>query len=440
MTHLLLPSTPIYGHVMPMLTLGHGLVARGHTVTVLTGRKYAAAARRAGLDFLALPEDADYDDAALEAAVPGRVARRRLAAGRADILGLFVRPLEAQHRALTAALASQPYDAVLAETAFLGVLPLLATAPPDRRPPVLGVSTTPLATVSLDTAPFGSGLAPGRATPRRRRYRLLNALIHRGPLRPVHRALDRALAPFGVPAGEINYFDVVTRFDVTFHLAPPGIEYPRRELPGSVRCVGPLRCPPGEPVVLPSWWADLDGRRPIVHLTQGTVDNRDLRKLLVPAVRGLADLDAWVVVATGGRPVAELRQQFGGPLPANTRTAEFLPYDRLLDRTDVVVTNGGFGGVQRALAHGVPLVVAGATEDKPEVAARVAWAGAGVNLRTGRPSPGQIAGAVGEVLSDPRYGGAAERLRTEIRALGDPVDTIAETLRRMLAARARTAA
>ena len=43
----------------------------------------------------------------------------------------------------------------------------------------------------------------------------------------------------------------------------------------------------------------------------------------------------------------------------------------LLPRTDVLVTNGGYGGVQQALAHGVPLVVAGRTEDKVEVAARV---------------------------------------------------------------------
>ena len=51
-----------------------------------------------------------------------------------------------------------------------------------------------------------------------------------------------------------------------------------------------------------------------------------------------------------------------------------------------MVTNGGYGAVQRAVSTGVPLVVAGNTEDKPEVAARVAWSGAGINLRTGTPT------------------------------------------------------
>ena len=39
-------------------------------------------------------------------------------------------------------------------------------------------------------------------------------------------------------------------------------------------------------------------------------------------------------------------------------------------------------------------VVAGSTEDKPEVAARVAWSGAGVNLRSGSPSAARVRRAV----------------------------------------------
>jgi UDP:flavonoid glycosyltransferase YjiC (YdhE family) len=118
----------------------------------------------------------------------------------------------------------------------------------------------------------------------------------------------------------------------------------------------------------------------------------------------------------------------GGRLPDNARAAEFLPYEQLLPRTDVVVSNGGFGGVQQALSYGLPLVVAGATEDKPEVAARVAWSGAGVNLRTGAPSPARVRRAVRSVLTEPRYRGAAQRLQLEIAELRDPVVVIAETL------------
>ena len=116
----------------------------------------------------------------------------------------------------------------------------------------------------------------------------------------------------------------------------------------------------------------------------------------------LADADVLVVVTTGGPPVEAL-----GPLPSNVRAAEYLPYDSLFPLLDVMVTNGGYGGVHYALAHSVPLVVAGGGEDKPEVAARVAWSGVGVNLRTGRPQPEAIRQAVRRVLDDPRYRTAA---------------------------------
>jgi UDP:flavonoid glycosyltransferase YjiC (YdhE family) len=428
MSHYLLPSTPMYGHVAPMIGIGRGLLRRGHRVTLLTGSKFRSAAVDAGLSFLPLPAEADYDDADLDAWLPGRDRYRGLAAGRYDVIGLFVGPLPAQHRALTAALAADVYDAVVCEAAFLGALPLLLTGRPGTRPPVVGISATPLQVRSVDCAPFGSGLHPRDSPFTRNRNRIIDAFLQRGPLRPINRALEDALATVGVhePAG--SYFDHATAFDVTFHLAPPSMEYPRRELPASVRFTGPLRTGPVPPRVLPSWWGDLDGGRPVVHVTQGTLDNVDPGKLMVPTIAALAREDVLVVASTGGRPVETVRERFVGRWPGNVRLAEFLPYDDLLPKTAAVVTNGGFGGVQRALAAGVPLVVAGRGEDKPEVAARVSWCGAGVDLRTDRPSPAQVRRAVAKVLNRPRYRSAAERVQREIAACGDPVETIAETL------------
>jgi UDP:flavonoid glycosyltransferase YjiC (YdhE family) len=195
-----------------------------------------------------------------------------------------------------------------------------------------------------------------------------------------------------------------------------------------VRFVGPLRSTDPETACLPSWWADLQRSRPVIHVTQGTMDNIDLGKLLVPALRGLATENVLVVASTGGRPVSALLERLGGPLPSNARVDTFLPYDQLLPHTDVMITNGGFGGVQRALSYGVPLVVAGTTEDKPEVAGRVAWSGTGINLRTGTPSPTRLRRAVRSALADPRYRIEAARLRREIIGAGDPLATVADTI------------
>lgn len=446
MSHFLLPSTPIYGHVTPMVAIGRGLVERGHSVTVLTGRKYATTVRAAGLGFTPLPAEVDYDDAHLEDWLPDRHRLRGVAAGRYDILGLFVRPLTGQHRALTEALAADRYDAVVCEAAFLGALPLLSV-PQDQRVPVVGVSATPLALTSVDCAPFGAGLEPDRTVHGRGRNWIISTVLHRGPLRPVQTALADALRAVDAPEPEGNYFDQATRFDLTFQLAAPGMEYPRREMPDTVRFVGPLRLAvaPGAAArastgwpELPPWWGDLDGHRPVVHVTQGTMANVDLGRLMVPTIRGLAREDVLVVASTGGRPVPQLAEQYGGPLPDNVRVASFLPYEQLLPRTDLMVTNGGFGGVHQALTYGVPLVVAGSTEDKPEVAARVSWAGAGVNLRTGSPSPTRVRRAVRRVRSRPGFRREAARLQRQIAELGDPVRTVVDTLTLLTAGGADT--
>jgi MGT family glycosyltransferase len=193
-----------------------------------------------------------------------------------------------------------------------------------------------------------------------------------------------------------------------------------------VRYVGAVHPGPSEDFQLPPWWSELDGDRPVVHVTQGTIDNADLARLVEPTIEALGGEDVIVVATTGGRDVSELKIS----LPMNTFVAEYIPHDLLLPKVDVMVTNGGYGAVQRALSMGVPLVVAGNTEDKPEVGARVAWTGAGINLRTGTPTPGAVRAAVREVLGDGRYLAAARNLEAafarrdgvaEIAALVDEV-------------------
>ena len=64
----------------------------------------------------------------------------------------------------------------------------------------------------------------------------------------------------------------------------------------------------------------------------------------------------------------------------------------------------GYGGVQMALAHGIPLIVAGDTDDKMEVAARVEWSKTGINLKKQSPTSDEIKDAVREILDNPCAG------------------------------------
>jgi UDP:flavonoid glycosyltransferase YjiC (YdhE family) len=198
----------------------------------------------------------------------------------------------------------------------------------------------------------------------------------------------------------------------------PGLEFERDDAPDSVHLVGilPTRSPyDWQP---PAWWAELDGSRPVVVVTQGTVANRDLSQLIEPTLTGLADQDV-IVVAALGREVSALSI----PVPPNAHVAEFIPFDVLLPKADAYITNGGFGGTQQAIAAGVPVVVAGVTEDKPAVAARVAYHGLGINLQTATPTPEAVAAATETVLKDTEMLGNVEQL-AQVYAAHDPVSEI----------------
>ncbi|MEP6561294.1 MAG: nucleotide disphospho-sugar-binding domain-containing protein, partial [Nakamurella sp.] len=127
-----------------------------------------------------------------------------------------------------------------------------------------------------------------------------------------------------------------------------------------------------------------------------------------------ADRDVLVVVTAGQTDPADLINLLGGTPPPNVRIAAFIPYDLLLPQADVFVTNGGYTGVTLALAHGVPLVQAGTTEEKAEIAARIRWSGVGLALGTSTPTARSVSDGVATVLTEPKFRAAAERLRAEM--------------------------
>jgi len=425
MPEILIASCPPIGHISPLLNVARGLVARGDRVTFLTSARHADKIRAVGADPRPLPLGADYDDSAFDAQLPGRAETSGVARINFDIENIFVRSLPYQFSALQELLAANRYDAILTDAFFLGVLPLLLDVSVPR-PPVLAYSTTPLFLTSRDTAPAGPGIAPMPGAIGRLRNRALKVVTQNILLRPSHRAADRMLEAMGLPKLPVFVLDSAVLADRVIVPTIPEFEYPRSDLPAHVRFVGAVNPLPSDDFMPPPWWTALRSERPIVHVTQGTIDNADLGRLIEPTIEALAGEDVTVVVTTGGRPVSQIRT----PLPANTYAAEYLPHDVLLPVVDVMVTNGGYGAVQRALSDGVPLVVAGRTEDKPEVAARVAYFGAGIDLRTGTPTAAAVRRAVREVLGNVSFRDNARRLRnayatrdglTEIAAVVDEV-------------------
>jgi UDP:flavonoid glycosyltransferase YjiC (YdhE family) len=196
--------------------------------------------------------------------------------------------------------------------------------------------------------------------------------------------------------------------DAIIQTGTTSLDFPRGTTNPKVHYVGallPYRVPGAEALEPPH-----RGYTSIIVVTQGTVDNADQGKLIIPALEALKEMDALVLVATGGRGTADL--QAGYPQP-NIQIHDYIDFAAVFEYTDAFVTNGGFGGVQLALSKGVPLVVSGINEGKSDVNARVEHAGVGINLRTDHPSPEKIGRAVRTILADPEWKSRAERMRRD---------------------------
>jgi UDP:flavonoid glycosyltransferase YjiC (YdhE family) len=274
--------------------------------------------------------------------------------------------------------------------------------------PVALLNVHPMGLSSRDTAPANLGLLPSASLLGRLRNRALNWSIEHVLFRDVQQHWNAMRKSIGLPPTGW-FYDTAAQAELYMQLTVPSFEYPRSDLIPQAHFIGIMPVPAPPSWTPPAWWNELDGSRPIVHVTQGTVANVS-PDLIAPAIAGLAAEDVLVVVTTGGPPVEQLKL---GPLPANARVATFLPYAELLPRTGVMVTNGGYGGTQLALSHGLPIAAAGTSEDKMEVSARVAWSGVGINLKTERPTPTQVRNAVRSLRDDPRYRQRAQALQAE---------------------------
>ena len=410
MTHIIIAATPAYGHVAPLRTIAADLVRRGERVTFLTSSGFRASIEETGARFVALPGEADFDIAELVARHPERAELEPGPAALAwDLTHVFIKPIPLQHAALPELLAESDGEptVVLHDTSYLGAMPMGLGAPGIRPTAVIGIGIVPLTMSSIDTAPFGLGLPPDASPEGRARNIEANRAVQ-GALAEIQ-DLARATVRSTGATRELPFFldAAVTVPDRYLHLSIEDLEYPRSDAPASLRFVGAV---PDErstrPVAPPEWWPELEAAERVVVVTQGTIANHDLSELIEPALEALADLDA-LVIATLGRDARPAE------VPANARVAEFIPFAELLPHTTVLVSNGGYGGVQQALRHGVPMVLAGQSEDKVEVTARTAWAGAAVNLATQRPAVADIRKAVEDVLDTPAYRERAVQLSAQ---------------------------
>ena len=232
---------------------------------------------------------------------------------------------------------------------------------------------------------------------------------------------NAVLKDLGLKTEKNIFNDFLERTNTVFATTVPGLDYPRSDMPKNVKYLGPILPEAKSDFVEPEWWHELQDERKVILVNQGTIAT-DISELIIPTVQALKDENVLLIAVPVNVEIADL--------PKNVKVAEFIPFGNVLPYVDVMVTNGGFGATHMALAHGIPMVSSGGSEDKMEVSTMVAHAGCGINLKKLRPLPKKIKAAVKLVLEDSNYRKNAELLQAEIKSY-NPLTLVTEEIEKL---------
>ncbi|MBD2001676.1 MULTISPECIES: glycosyltransferase [Cyanophyceae] len=414
---VLIASTAGLGHLNPLLAVANILIKHNHEVVVQTAPKLRSMVEAAGVPFTPEPPETNSSTDAMAFFLELKQAKNPnpgLEMAAFDLEYFFAKKIGGQAAGLKQALQDFPADVIVADSLFFGTLPMLLGAREERPAIVhLGVSLLNL----FSASPPQPGMSEKeQLAERERRERVFH--------QPAKAGVDKALAELGygpLPYSPLESMSVLP--DLYLQHGIESFQYSDDSFSSShVHYIGLLPMPPGQPAL--PWGHELDRTKRLVLVTQGTIANRNFEQLIGPTLTGLAkEEDVIVLVSTGGQPIESILTD----IPANAYLASFLPYELIMPSVDLLVTNGGYGTVNLALAHGIPIVSAGMTEDKGEVSAHVQWAGVGIDLRTNQATAEDLRAAAREVLDNPVYSERAKELALEFASR----NTEMEVLRRI---------
>lgn len=98
---------------------------------------------------------------------------------------------------------------------------------------------------------------------------------------------------------------------------------------------------------LPTWWNKIDSiKKPIIYFSLGSTGNL---ALLGEIVNALNKLDVTVIMATANRISNEI-------LSEKFFVSDYIPALLAIEKSDIVICNGGSGSIYQALSKGKPLI------------------------------------------------------------------------------------
>jgi UDP:flavonoid glycosyltransferase YjiC (YdhE family) len=217
---------------------------------------------------------------------------------------------------------------------------------------------------------------------------------------PPHRRIDDTLSDRACLAQLPPALDPMADPDRPFHLLGPLVNVADREA--------------NEATSADRVAIDRFERQPMLYISFG-LDARVPVELYGAVLDGSMGLGFFRVVSAGRRRVVEQLKRFED---AHTIVVSVAPHLMLLRRASLVVTHAGLNTVLESLLYGLPMLMMPIYADQPAVAARVAWAGAGLVIPAKAASPARVRSALIHLRDERAYREKAQALASSIRIAG----------------------
>lgn len=420
MSRFLIAVWPIPGHYYPNLTVAHALRARGHEVAFVTGTRARAVIEGQGFTCLTFQhvDERGFDRIFFEAQPDAPWWMPSMWTRRSRSFNWLVGLLPGQVEDVEAAIDQWRPDVLVCDPTLWGSFLVAAQRKNIRTAIFAYIPFCPAP--GRDIPPLGFGLMP----PQSLGARLKTAMARRAFQIATERFREAANAlrvHHGLETIRESVSEFALRAPLYLIAGTRELDFNRTDLPSTVHYVGPCNWSRPRTSPSPPWLDTLRRDQPWVHVTEGTILT-GVPELSRAAAIGLADLPIQVIIAAS-RP-GDGESLGIGPTASNTVLEHWvnIHYDELLPRTAVVVTSGGAGTVLASLSLGVPVIIVPTEWDKPDVAARVAAAGAGIRILPSACTPAGLRSAVERMLSDGSFRESALRLSASIRQHGGPAE------------------
>ena len=406
MPHFLLTPVGSSGDVHPFIGIGRALRARGHDVTILTAEPFHATCERAGLRFVQLHSQAEFDEITKHPELwHGRkglaLILRTIASALRDHYELISSIYEPGRTVLVAhalAFAARVFeDARHAPAATLHLAPSIFRSDFQQPVPIPGVDPSGLprwvkrsAMWFVDRLLLDPQIVPG-----------LSALRRDVGVRPVSRVFKEWLHS---PQRIIGLF-------------PEWFGPIQPDWPPQLRLTGfPLYDESDLHSIDPELESFLSAGSPPILFTPGTA-NRAASQFFAAALDATRRLKRRALFLT------RYPEQLPKHLSDQERVQAYIPFSRVFSRCASVVHHGGIGTSAQALAAGVPQLTMPLAFDQPDNATRLSRLGVGRWIRPKEFRGDRVASQLAALIDDDHVAARCRHWADEIRHRDALTDT-----------------